>query len=265
MHTVMTPFGPSLPAAGWVPAPRYALRRACIMDAMDELPVGRVLEIGCGAGALLAEFADRGFDVTGVEMSPEGRRRAEMFAADTRNMRILDEPGKDWSAEFDYLFSFEVLEHIEDDASALRQWVQWLKPGGHALISVPAHMRLWGQSDHFAGHFRRYSKDAVRKLLEAAGLTDISVGIYGFPISNMIEPVRNAYHGRLLKRGASDRDMKAATENSGVDRDLESRLFPLMARFPGKQLFDVGVAMQRLLRNSSLGTGWIATGRKSGD
>lgn len=265
MHTVMTPFGPSLPAAGWVPAPRYALRRACIMDAMDALPVGRVLEIGCGAGALLAEFADRGFDVTGVEMSSEGRRRAEMFAADTRNMRVLDEPSADWSDEFDYLFSFEVLEHIEDDVSALRQWTQWLRPGGYALISVPAHMRLWGQSDHFAGHFRRYSKDEVRNLLEAAGLTDISVGIYGFPISNMIEPVRNAYHGRLLKRGASDRDMKAATENSGVDRDLESRLFPLMASFPGRQLFDVGVAMQRLLRHSNLGTGWIATGRKSGD
>lgn len=263
MHTVTTPFGPSLPAAGWVPAPRYALRRACILEAMDGLPPGKVLEVGCGAGALLSEFAARGFDVTGLEMSSEGRRRAEMFAADTRNMQVLDEPAAEWSAEFDYLFSFEVLEHIDDDRQALRQWVQWLKPSGRALISVPAHMKLWGQSDHFAGHFRRYSRDEVTALLEAAGLTDISVEVYGFPISNLLEPMRNAYHGRLLKRGAADRDMKAASENSGIDRDLESRLFPLMANFPGRQVFQAGVAVQRLLRHSNLGTGWIATGRKA--
>lgn len=262
MNIVMSPFGPSLPEVGWVPAPRYAMRRACILDAMNGLPRGEIVEVGCGAGALLSEFAARGFDVTGVEMSAEGRRRAEWFAADFDNMTIRETPDLGWENSFSYLFSFDVLEHIEDDAAAFRQWVSWLRPGGTALISVPAHMRLWSSSDEFVGHFRRYSREQVRALLVQAGLVDVSVEAYGFPVSNLIEPLRNTYHGMKLKRGAAARSMKAATENSGVDRDLEARLFSLMTRFPGRQIFGLGLRLQRVFRQTVLGTGWIARGRK---
>jgi len=262
MQSLNSPFGPYLPKKFWVPAPRYALRRASIMDAMAASEPGELLEIGCGAGALLAEFAERGFAVTGVEMSSEGRQRAEMFAANVPGMTILEHPGENWSEKFSYLFSFEVLEHIEDDVAALTEWTKWLRPGGKVLVSVPAHMKLWAASDEFAGHFRRYSRQQVEQLLLKAGLTEISVEIYGFPISNLVEPVRNAYHNKRLKRGANQRDMKTATENSGVDRDLEARLFPLMTHFPGRQIFQLGVQVQKIFRNTELGTGWLASARK---
>lgn len=265
MQVLESPFGPYLPDNIWVPAPRYALRRACILETMGGADRGEILEIGCGAGALLAEFADRGFEAVGVEMSREGRRMAEMFAADVTGMTVLEEPAEGWDDRFSYLFSFEVLEHIEDDVAALTEWVKWLKPGGKATLSVPAHMKLWGASDIFAGHFRRYSKEQVYSLLTEAGLEDVSVEIYGFPISNMVEPMRNAYHNRQLKQGADQRDMKAATENSGVDRDLEARLFPLMTNFPGRQMFQLGVQIQKMFKNTQLGTGWLATGRKPND
>lgn len=263
MQVLKSPFGPYLPQNIWVPAPRYALRRACILEAMEGCAPGEIVEIGCGAGALLAEFAERGFTVTGVEMSGEGRRRADMFAKNLPNMTVLEQPENGWDEKFSYLFSFEVLEHIEDDVAALTEWVKWLKPGGKAALSVPAHMKLWAASDIFAGHFRRYTKEQVHDLLVKAGLTDVTVEIYGFPISNMLEPVRNSYHNRQLKRGADQRDMKAATENSGVDRDLEGRLFPLMKNFPGRQMFQLGVQVQKMFRNTQLGTGWLATGRKA--
>jgi len=262
MQVLQSPFGPYLSDNMWVPAPRYALRRACILDVMKDEEPGAVLEIGCAAGALLAEFAQRGFMVTGVEMSDEGRRRAAMFSANLPEMTVLEKPNDDWTDKFSYLFSFEVLEHIDNDVAALNQWVNWLKPGGAALISVPAHMKLWGATDEFAGHFRRYSKQQVYDLLANAGLVDISVEIYGFPISNMVEPFRNAHHKRRLKQGIADLNMKEATENSGVDRGLEARLFPLMTSFLGRHMFNLGVKAQRLFRNTELGTGWVAKGRK---
>ncbi|WP_083853438.1 class I SAM-dependent methyltransferase [Sphingobium sp. SYK-6] len=262
MSLVMSPFGPALPEGGWVPAPRYILRRASIMEAMRDLPPGNIIEVGCGAGALLSEFAALGFDVTGLEMSVEGRALSDVFANGQARMTVRETP-EDWHAHFSYLFSFEVLEHIEDDLAALREWVGWLKPGGLAVLSVPAHMKLWGNSDIFAGHFRRYSRPQFEALLQAAGLTDVRVEAYGFPVSNFIEPLRNAYHGRKLKAGASSRSMKAATENSGVDRGLETRLFPVMTAFPCRQMLQGAVRLQRLFRRSEHGTGWIGVGRKA--
>src|SRR3546814_6549126 len=62
--------------------------------------------------------------------------------------------------------AFEVLEHIEDDHAALRQWLGWLKPGGILLMSVPAHPSQWNAADVWAGHFRRYRKRELLGLVE---------------------------------------------------------------------------------------------------
>jgi len=262
MQALQSAFGPYLSDNMWVPAPRYALRRASILDAMKNKERGEILEVGCATGALLSEFADCGFKATGVEMSKEGRRCADIFSTGSRDMTVLESPRADWREHFAYLFSFEVLEHIEDDLEALSLWVDWVKPGGTAVLSVPAHMKLWGATDEYAGHYRRYSKQQLHDLMAQAGLVDISIEAYGFPVSNIIEPFRNAHHKRRLKQGVADLGMKEATENSGVDRGLESRLFPLMTSFPGRQLLELGTKIQRLFRNTELGTGWVATGRK---
>ena len=56
--------------------------------------------------------------------------------------------------------AFEVLEHIDDDALALKQWREYLRPSGWLLLSVPAHQDQYGAADELVGHYRRY--DATR-------------------------------------------------------------------------------------------------------
>jgi SAM-dependent methyltransferase len=233
------------------------------MDLMTGKPRGRIVEIGCGSGALLREFAERGFETVGVETSQGARKVAELFADGVAGMQVLDAPSADWTRRFDYLFSFEVLEHIEKDADALRSWVDWLKPRGLALISVPAHMRLWGPSDVFAGHFRRYSRPDVIDLLGRAGLVPVLVEAYGFPLSNLIEPIRNRHHARMLREQDLDTSKREATARSGIERTLETRLFPLMSRAPGRQAFRVALLVQRWFRNTGLGTGFLAVGQRA--
>jgi 2-polyprenyl-3-methyl-5-hydroxy-6-metoxy-1,4-benzoquinol methylase len=46
----------------WVPAPRFVLRRDRVLPLTENLPAGRVIEVGCGSGALLREFASRGHE-----------------------------------------------------------------------------------------------------------------------------------------------------------------------------------------------------------
>ena len=57
---------------------------------------------------------------------------------------------------------FDVLEHIEDEARALRIVNQKLKPGGRIALSVPAYMWLWGQQDIVNHHYRRYTVREVK-------------------------------------------------------------------------------------------------------
>ena len=69
---------------------------------------------------------------------------------------IHSEIQNNWQETFDFILAFEVLEHIEDDVSALREWWNGVKFPGHRLLSVPAHPERWNASDEWEGHFRRY-------------------------------------------------------------------------------------------------------------
>jgi methyltransferase family protein len=62
-----------------------------------------------------------------------------------------------------------VLEHIEDDAAALRGMRAALQPGGQLLLFVPAGRYLFGALDAALGHHRRYEPRALRALLAAQG------------------------------------------------------------------------------------------------
>ncbi len=59
------------------------------------------------------------------------------------------------SGSIDLVVAFDVLEHILDDAAALREVERVLRPGGCLLVTVPADMDLWSAHDEAVGHVRR--------------------------------------------------------------------------------------------------------------
>jgi SAM-dependent methyltransferase len=63
----------------------------------------------------------------------------------------------------------DVLEHIEDAAAALRSLWQLLKPGGYAILTVPALQSLWSVHDMINQHHRRYNKTGLQRLIEDSG------------------------------------------------------------------------------------------------
>lgn len=252
-------FGLTAPELGWVPAPRYALRRARLIALARPLGGGRLLEIGPGAGALLSDMADLGFTCEALETSEEAFRLASELNPE---VRISREPRDDWRGAFDALVACEVLEHIENDRATLAEWRGWLRPGGHLLLSVPAHERRWDATDVWAGHFRRYEKDGLQSLLESSGFEVVELECYGFPLSNLIEPLRNWSHRRQLRRREQG-SLQAATAQSGVERGLEARLWPLQASAPGSLLFRGALRLQEAFRHRDLGTGYLVLARRA--
>jgi SAM-dependent methyltransferase len=68
-----------------------------------------------------------------------------------------------------YIYSLNVLEHIEDDLKALGELYRRLMPGGTLLIYVPAFEILFSSADRRIGHKRRYTKAVLVRRLETAG------------------------------------------------------------------------------------------------
>lgn len=125
---------------------------------------GTILDIGAGLGTFAVALKADGFAVRCVESDP---RQAGLIAA--KGLDVVSSVQAVPDDSIDYLYSLNVLEHIGDDVGALRRWRRKLKPGGVALIYVPAFPLLFSSMDRKVGHFRRYRRAELVEKLRAAG------------------------------------------------------------------------------------------------
>jgi SAM-dependent methyltransferase len=127
----------------------------------------RILDVGCGTGTMLAYLASYG-KAQGVDVDEEavgycherGLVDVQLGAAETL-------PFEDGS--FDLVTALDVIEHLDDDAAALREMRRVLRPGGQVLVTVPAHRFMWGDQDEVNMHKRRYVAVEIRDRLTANG------------------------------------------------------------------------------------------------
>jgi SAM-dependent methyltransferase len=112
----------------------------------------RVLEIGCGTGCDLLQFAKHGAIATGVDITPEhlelARQRvgdlATVMEADARNLPFPD-------ACFDYVYSYGVLHHSDEPRKIVEEIFRVLRPGGRFNVHVYAkisYFTLWSILRH---------------------------------------------------------------------------------------------------------------------
>lgn len=257
-------YGPSAPEKGWVPAPSFLLRRDRIRRLIKNITPGHLLDVGCGAGTLVNELTEVGYTCVALETSMSALEIARYVNHDSSKVTLCNKPSADWKERFDLLMACEVLEHIEDDSSAILSWKSWLKPGGLLLLSVPAHKRKWTASDEWAGHYRRYERNDLMQLLSKCGLSISHFECYGFPLANLIAPVRARMHAhQLIERNA--KKMLSRTNNntlSGVERPVETRLYPLLCSIPGQVLMRTAFITQGLFSRLDIGSGYLLTARK---
>ena len=114
----------------------------------------RVLEVGCGTGGNLATLQEFG-EVLGAEHEPAALGYLR-FKYQDRFKAIQHSIPDPIPERFDIIGMFDVLEHLADDAAALRWLSTQLRPGGVAVLTVPAFPFLWSEHDVAAHHFRRY-------------------------------------------------------------------------------------------------------------
>ncbi len=155
---------------------------------LDGLSPGSVLEVGCGAGELLAEFAKRGWKTYGIDPSSAATAAAGRRGAEVHTGTLEDHP---WPSQTFQLIVFQhSLEHIPDPVEAVRGTSELLAPGGRLIVDVPNWMswqrhlfgNRWAMLD-MPRHLQHFSPRALTRLAHELGLEARSVGTNSNAIS----------------------------------------------------------------------------------
>lgn len=144
---------------------------------------GRILDVGCGAGATGHELKkEAGREVIGVEIhEPAAEKAADrMDKIILGDIETMDLPYEEY---FDCIICADVLEHLHDPWNTLKKLSKYLKSGGHLVASIP-NVRYWhvlknllffGEWEYTEGgvldrtHLRFFTRNGITRLCEGAG------------------------------------------------------------------------------------------------
>ena len=145
-------------------------RNECISVLVRRFPPpGPILDVGGGNGYVTRRLIDEGFATSLLEPGPRGAWNAKIRRGIPEVIcATLSDAGLP-AQSIGGVGCFDVVEHVEDDRSFLREVHRLLQPGGMLYLTVPAHGWLWSASDVTAGHYRRYTRTTLNELLRDNG------------------------------------------------------------------------------------------------
>lgn len=174
----------------------------------------KVLDVGCGRGALAESIERKGYIVWGIENNPEAflvasRRITRAINADLSNFATIEK--KLEGNLFDYLIFSDVLEHIYDPFSVLKTYLKFLKNGGKVIISVP-NVAVWqnrlgllfGRFEYVdtgvldRTHVRFFTFKSAKQLARVAGLSIKKVDYTPYFIRSLLPAIKKLMIGQSI-------------------------------------------------------------------
>lgn len=147
---------------------------------------GRVLDIGCGRGHILAHMRDRGWEVHGVELSDW----AVQHARDCLGLDVVIgrfDPNRFEPESFDVVILWHALEHMHDVSAALAGAATLLRPGGLVVVAVPNFASWQARLSHYhwfhldlPRHYSHFEDDWLCRRLQTLGFTIREVNHFSF-------------------------------------------------------------------------------------
>ena len=201
-------------------APRYLFRKHNILSMLIDKPeIKSFLDVGCGAGELACTLAEKGMKGFAVDFSED----AIEVANEMRDSRGINKSNLQFKLgglehvsgkKYDLVSCFEVLEHVKNDKKLLKELASHSKK--YVLISVPAKQRLFDSSDKSVGHFRRYEKPSLIRMIDDANLDIVKFVNYGYPFTDIVRVGRKAVFNNRLRKNKNE-SMNNRSKDSGIN------------------------------------------------
>ena len=146
--------------------------RRYLLDLIEPHLGDSVLEVGAGVGDFAAQLTGRKrlvvsdsdpFCLWSLRARLGSRSEVEVQAMDLLGEVKVEPP-------VDSVVAVNVLEHLEEDVRTLKAMASTVVAGGNVVLLVPGYPSLYGEFDRAVGHLRRYTPEALRQAVEAAGL-----------------------------------------------------------------------------------------------
>ena len=203
----------------------FRARRAIITDFLKTLNLSsdtKILDAGSGTGGNLAMLSAFGH-VSAMELDEAARELANRRGIVKVQAGELPDRIPFGEMKFDLVVLFDVLEHIEQDFSALTAIHKQLVPGGKLLLTVPAFEFLWSMHDTMHHHKRRYGLAPLTRQLERAGyrVTFASyINFWLFPLIAAVRMIDRISGGRLIGK-KPDSNAELSVPHPSVNEFLE--------------------------------------------
>jgi SAM-dependent methyltransferase len=193
-----------------------------------------VLDLGCGAGVLVAHLRGEGVDCEGVDLGCP----TSVVPGVERHLRL----GQDafalpaaYRSRISALLLMDVIEHLPEPENFLWRCDESFENVRWILLTVPARMEIWSNYDEYNGHYRRYTLESLRALATPATFVLEDAGYF---FHSLYWAAR--VHKRLVKRRATT---LLAPKARGI-HDLVGRVFDweertLPATIAGASLYGV--------------------------
>ncbi len=139
-----------------------------------------ILEFGAGDGAFIGKFHDEGVSVEGVEKDPKLR----ILLQENLPCRIYPDIRAVEDESLDFIYTVNVLEHIENLDLEIRELRRVLRPDGTIFVFVPAFEMLWTSLDDEVGHVTRFTRNTLATALRRGGFNISKLEYFdclGFP------------------------------------------------------------------------------------
>ena len=160
----------------------FKSRRKYLLDLLKNSPKdATILDIGCSSGVFLKDLENLGFNpnnLFGIDISEKAILNSKNYGL--RNTFVMDAQNIVLDKKFDIIVASDCLEHLENDAKALKNWKSILKTNGMLYVFVPAFKSLWSYHDEVNMHFRRYTKNELRTKIEKENFEIIKASYWNF-------------------------------------------------------------------------------------
>ena len=182
-----------------------------------------ILDLGCGTGYMTEVLSRNGHRVVGTDLRPEGLFSAReissdafLVQADATHLPIKDN-------QFDGALVLDVLEHVDDQILS-SELCRILRPGGSAIVAVPAFPWLWSYRDKGARHRRRYTRNQLSNLFAMKGFQIEEVRYYQFFLLPLVVLTRLLGKGGPRLRDLEEQPTRRLNTLFISINDLEIRL-----------------------------------------